>query len=495
MKLIIVESPTKAKTISKFLGKGYKVLSSFGHVRDLPTSTMGIDIKHDFAPKYVIPKKSTKVVAELRKAAKAADEIYFATDEDREGEAISWHLSELLKIKAEKAKRITFHEITKEAIEHALKAPRHIDERMVDAQQARRVLDRLVGYELSPFLWRKVARGLSAGRVQSVVVRLIVEREREVLAFKPEEYWSIEAEFLKKGVPTAFEARLHSKDGETLDKMAIPNEAEAKGILKTLEKASYSIETVEKKTSKRSPAAPFTTSTLQQDSNNKLGYSAKQTMMLAQQLYEGVELGVGPRGVVQSGPVRVLVRVQVVDVEVVERQGTGQPLAVVTLEGATDRLAPREVAEEPRVVLGDEPCRLRAARADQLDVRPCRGAGAEPLGPVGSHQVRQVGLDPRDPTQLRSDEGADDRVVGQAVPGLLEGPVDRVVLDHQVGHAVDRELAPHQAVDELPALSGPVCGHRRVADPDREGRVQLDRVGGGHRCPVSSAVVRAGLFG
>ncbi len=290
-KLIIVESPTKAKTITKFLGKGYKVLSSFGHVRDLPTSTMGIDIEHNFTPKYVIPKKATKVVAELRAAAKDADEIYFATDEDREGEAISWHLRELLKTKPEKVKRITFHEITKSAIEHALEHPRHLDMRMVDAQQARRVLDRLVGYELSPFLWRKVARGLSAGRVQSVAVRLIVEREREIQAFKAEEYWSIEAEFAKRGAPEVFDAKLHSKDGETLDKMAITSETEAKAILKTLDKASYAVESVEKKLTHRSPAAPFTTSTLQQDANNKLGFSAKQTMMIAQQLYEGVELG------------------------------------------------------------------------------------------------------------------------------------------------------------------------------------------------------------
>lgn len=290
-KLIIVESPTKAKTISKFLGRGYKVLSSFGHVRDLPTSTMGIDIKHDFAPKYVIPKKATKVVAELRAAAKSADEIYFATDEDREGEAISWHLSELLKVKSDKAKRITFHEITKEAIEHALKNPRDLDLRMVDAQQARRVLDRLVGYELSPFLWHKVARGLSAGRVQSVVVRLIVEREREVLAFKADEYWSIEGEFSKKGDEKIFEAKLHGKDGKTIDKLAIGSEKDAQAILKALDKAAYSIESVDKKKTHRSPAAPFITSTLQQDGNNKLGYSAKQTMMLAQQLYEGVEIG------------------------------------------------------------------------------------------------------------------------------------------------------------------------------------------------------------
>jgi DNA topoisomerase-1 len=299
MKLIIVESPTKAKTISKFLGRGYKVLSSFGHVRDLPSSKMGIDIEHGFAPKYVVPKKSVKVVADLKKAAKEAEAVYFATDEDREGEAISWHLQEILKLPAEKVRRITFHEITKEAIESALTDPRGIDLHMVDAQQARRVLDRLVGYELSPFLWRKVARGLSAGRVQSVAVRLIVEREREIQAFKAEEYWSIDAEFLKRGSEAAFPGKLFSKDGATLDKMAIRSEREARAVLKDLEGATYAVETLEKKTTRRSPAAPFTTSTLQQDANTKLGFSAKQTMMLAQQLYEGVEIaGEGSVGLI-----------------------------------------------------------------------------------------------------------------------------------------------------------------------------------------------------
>ncbi len=289
MNLVIVESPTKAKTISKFLGRNYKVLSSFGHVRDLPQSKMGIDIAHGFEPQYVIPKKNQKTVTELKAAAKKADEIYFATDEDREGEAISWHLQEILKVPASKVKRITFHEITKDAIKAALEHPRCIDANLVDAQQARRVLDRLVGYELSPFLWRKVARGLSAGRVQSVVVRLIVEREREVQAFKPEEYWSIDGLFAARA--EEFGAKLYSKDGETLDKMAVKSEAEATSILKALNGASYAVEGLEKKKSHRSPSAPYTTSTLQQDANNKLGFSAKQTMMIAQQLYEGVEIG------------------------------------------------------------------------------------------------------------------------------------------------------------------------------------------------------------
>lgn len=290
--LVIVESPTKAKTISKFLGKKFTVLSSFGHVRDLPEKKMGVDVEKDFMPQYVIPAKAKTVVAELKKAAAKADTIYFATDEDREGEAISWHLYEILKPDPEKAKRITFHEITEEAIKAALEHPREIDLRQVDAQQARRVLDRLVGYELSPFLWRKVARGLSAGRVQSVVVRLIVEREREIQAFKPQEYWSIDAELAKTaGDFGPFPAKLTKKDGEALDKMAITGAAAADAIIRDLENAEWKISAIERKEVRRAPHAPFTTSTLQQEANNRLGFSAKQTMMLAQQLYEGVDLG------------------------------------------------------------------------------------------------------------------------------------------------------------------------------------------------------------
>ena len=287
--LVIVESPTKAKTISKFLGKDFVVESSFGHLRDLPKSKMGIDIEGGtFEPDYVTSKDRAKQVKKLKDLAKKADTIIFATDEDREGEAISWHLAYILKVDPAKAKRIVFHEITKHAIEEAIKNPRHIDQKLVDAQQARRVLDRLVGYELSPFLWKKVARGLSAGRVQSVAVRLTVERERERQAFTSDEYWTVEGTFNKEH---DFTGKLHSIDSKKLDKLEIGNEKQVNEIVKDLEGAEYKIHKIEKKETKRTPPAPFTTSTLQQQSSHKLGYSAKQTMRLAQQLYEGIKAG------------------------------------------------------------------------------------------------------------------------------------------------------------------------------------------------------------
>jgi len=288
--LIIVESPTKAKTISRFLGKGFDVQSSFGHVRDLPKSKLGVDVEKGFEPKYVIPVKSKKVVTALKKSAAKASSIYFATDEDREGEAISWHLAELLDQPKDKLKRIVFHEITQEAIEEALKQPRELDLRLVDAQQARRILDRLVGYELSPLLWKKVAKGLSAGRVQSVAVRLIVEREREIQAFKPQEYWTVEADFTAPDQPV-FSTKLAKRGGKSLDKLDIASQAEADAILATLKKATYQVADVQRKEVKKHPYPPYTTSTLQQDANRKLGFSSRQTMTLAQQLYEGIELG------------------------------------------------------------------------------------------------------------------------------------------------------------------------------------------------------------
>ncbi|MDD4902331.1 MAG: type I DNA topoisomerase [Patescibacteria group bacterium] len=298
MDLIIVESPTKAKTITKFLGKGFTVESSYGHVRDLPKSEMGIDIEHDFAPSYIIPTAARKNVTKLKKLAAKADKVILATDEDREGEAIAWHLLEALDIPAEKTERIAFHEITKEAIEEALKTPRELDLNLVDAQQARRILDRLVGYELSPFLWKKVARGLSAGRVQSVAVRLIVEKEREIQAFKPEEYWDILGKFLT-AKSESFEASLNKIDGKTVEKLAIKSKEEADKILADLNNAKYIVAGVEQKQSKKNPPAPFTTSTLQQAANSILGFSAKQTMMIAQQLYEGTEIaGEGQVGLI-----------------------------------------------------------------------------------------------------------------------------------------------------------------------------------------------------
>jgi len=287
MELIIVESPTKAKTISKFLAKNYQVTSSFGHIRDLPKSEMGIDIENGFDPRYVIPVKARKTVSSLKSAAKAASSIILASDEDREGEAIAWHLVQALGLDEKKTQRIVFHEITKEAILSALKSPRTINNNLVDAQQARRVLDRLVGYELSPFLWKKVAKGLSAGRVQSVATRLIVEREKEIQAFKSEEYWSLNGEFSTqiKNKKETFTADLYKRQGKTFDKLEI-KEAEAKKMAETLKSGAYFIDKVEKKQVSKNPSPPFTTSTLQQAANRHLGFSAKQTMVVAQKLYE-----------------------------------------------------------------------------------------------------------------------------------------------------------------------------------------------------------------
>ena len=304
MKLIIVESPTKAKTITKFLGKGFTVKSSFGHVRDLPKSGMGVDIEKDFTPTYEIPDKARIKVAELLKLAKKADEVILASDEDREGEAIAWHLVEALGLDKKNKKpysRIVFHEITKTAIEKALEHPRTIDINLVDAQQARRVLDRLVGYELSPFLWKKIRRGLSAGRVQSVALRFIVEREREIQKFESEEFWTISAKLKKENSKDEFDAALLEQNGDKIEqtitlklftgdyktkKSIIANEKTALEISGELKDAAYEVLSVEKKETLRNPSAPFTTSTLQQAAISSLGWSAKQTMMTAQKLYE-----------------------------------------------------------------------------------------------------------------------------------------------------------------------------------------------------------------
>lgn len=283
MKLVIVESPTKAKTITKFVGKQYQVESSFGHVRDLPKNKLGVDVDGDFTPTYVVPVKAKERVAALKKLAKQADEIYLATDEDREGEAIAWHLASLLP-STQPMKRITFHEITKPAIVAALEHPRDIDPQLVNAQQARRILDRLVGYKLSPFLWTKVQYGLSAGRVQSVAVRLIVERERERQAFKQEEYWTIDAECKKDA--TQFPASLVAIDGKKLEKLSIKTEGDAKKIVSTVAGVPFTVESIEKKEVGKKGPTPLTTSTLQMEANGQLGFSAKKTMIIAQKLYE-----------------------------------------------------------------------------------------------------------------------------------------------------------------------------------------------------------------
>lgn len=290
MKLVIVESPTKAKTIQKYLGRGYTVTSSFGHIRDLPKSKIGVDVEHDFTPQYVIPTRAKKVVSELKKLAKKASTVILATDEDREGEAIAWHLTQALDLDGKTVERIAFHEITEGAIQHALEHPRQLDTRLVEAQQTRRILDRLVGYELSPFLWRKIYRGLSAGRVQSVAVRLIVEREREIQAFNPQEYWTLDGTF-QTTKSESIQAKLQARDGVTLEKFAVPSGAEATALSTSLEAASYAVSDVKQRRNKKTPPQPFTTSLLQQEASRRLGMSPKLTMMIAQQLYEGVALG------------------------------------------------------------------------------------------------------------------------------------------------------------------------------------------------------------
>lgn len=294
MNLIIVESPTKSKTLKQFLGKKYQVLATFGHVRDLPKSELGVDVENDFTPRYVIPPKARKIISILKKELKNASKTILATDEDREGEAIAWHLSEVLELK--NPERIVFHEITKPAIEQALKNPRRIDMNLVDSQQARRILDRIVGYKLSPFLWKKIAKGLSAGRVQSVTVRLIVEREREIEKFISQEYWTVEALLrpretdakLKRetDAKNEFEALLIKKNNETIPKLGIKNKKETDKIIEDLKDAEYRVEKIEKKETKKNPLPPFATSTLQQEAWKKFHYPAKMTMSIAQNLYE-----------------------------------------------------------------------------------------------------------------------------------------------------------------------------------------------------------------
>lgn len=284
--VVIVESPTKGRTIERFLGPDFLVLASFGHVRDLPQKEFGVDVDQDFKPKYVIPPKSRKTISMLKKAIGEAEKIYIATDPDREGEAIGWHILEATKTPSGKVNRIVFHEITKKAIADALKSPRGIDKDLVNAQQARRILDRLVGYKLSPLLWKKVAPGLSAGRVQSVAVRLIVDREREVQAFKPQEYWSVEARLEVPGKEPNFTAILFQIGDKKIEKLDIKTEKDAQKILDALNGSRYQVVSAETNEVAKYPFPPFTTSTLQQEAARQLGFSATKTMQVAQSLYE-----------------------------------------------------------------------------------------------------------------------------------------------------------------------------------------------------------------
>lgn len=294
-KLVIVESPTKVKTVKKYLGDGYNVTASMGHVRDLPAAKLSVDIKNDFAPKYAVIKGKEKLVKELKGMVAESDEVYLATDPDREGEAISWHLATLLGLDMDKANRITFNEITKTGIENGMKQPRSIDMNLVNAQQARRILDRLVGYKLSPFISQKIRRGLSAGRVQSVAVRLIVDRENEIRAFVPEEYWTLDAKFTAPN-RKSFSASFY---GDETGKVKITSKEQADSYLARLDNAKYSVTSVKKGTRKKNPAPPFITSTLQQEASRRMGFQAQRTMRAAQELYEGVDIaGIGTTGLI-----------------------------------------------------------------------------------------------------------------------------------------------------------------------------------------------------
>ena len=286
-KLVIVESPAKAKNIKGYLGKGYEVVASMGHVRDLPSARLSVDIEHDFAPKYAIIKGKENFVKELQKKADKSDYVYLATDPDREGEAISWHLATILGLDLKEKNRVTFNEITKHGVEQGMEQPRSIDIDLVDAQQARRILDRLIGYKLSPFISQKIRRGLSAGRVQSVALRLVVDREEEIRAFKPEEYWSIDAKFTNPPSKKTFSAAVNSKDGK---KIKITCKEESDKILNDLDGAEYIVTSVKKGTRKKSPTPPFITSTLQQEASRRLSFQARRTMKAAQELYEGVDV-------------------------------------------------------------------------------------------------------------------------------------------------------------------------------------------------------------
>jgi DNA topoisomerase-1 len=294
-KLVIVESPAKARTVGRFLGKGYTVKASVGHVRDLLHSQLSVDVEHDFAPKYRVPNDKRPVVKEIQALAKSAAEIYLATDPDREGEAIAWHLLESAKIEQKRTQRVVFHEITEPAIADAFAHPRGIDMDLVDAQQARRILDRLVGYNLSPLLWRKVRSRLSAGRVQSVALRLVVEREREIDAFNPVEYWSIAAELRPEKLKETFIAKLAKIDEQD---PVLGLQEEVQPTLDDMEQATYVISKIKRGERRRKPSAPYTTSTMQQEASRRLGYTARRTMALAQQLYEGIDLGEGAVGLI-----------------------------------------------------------------------------------------------------------------------------------------------------------------------------------------------------
>lgn len=359
--LVIVESPAKAKTIEKYLGGDYKVTASMGHLRDLPKSKMGVDIENGFEPQYIPVRDKKELIAQLKKDAKSAGTVYLATDPDREGEAISWHLKELLGLPDEKAKRVTFNEITKKVVTESIKAPRAIDQDLVDAQQARRILDRIVGYKLSPLLWRKIKTGLSAGRVQSVATRMVVDREEEIKAFRSEEYWLLDANLSRDG-GGSFTARFHGKGDK---KQELRSEAEVNAVMDAVKAAPFTVAAVKRGEKQRSPAPPFITSTLQQEASRRLSMTPRRTMSIAQQLYEGVEIsGQGSIGLItymRTDSLRLSDEaLNAARDFIVNRYGErfypGQPRRFKTKAGAQDAheaIRPTDVNLSPEVVRGD----------------------------------------------------------------------------------------------------------------------------------------------
>ncbi|HKP53870.1 MAG TPA: type I DNA topoisomerase [Chloroflexia bacterium] len=364
--LVIVESPAKARTITKYLGRGFSVQASMGHVRDLPKSTLGVDVERDFNPQYVVPRDKSKTVKDLKARVQAAKAVYLATDPDREGEAIAWHVREVTGAgdHNQPVFRVEFHEITPHAIQEAVANPRQIDMHLVDAQQARRVLDRLVGYRLSPLLWKKVRRGLSAGRVQSVAVRLIVEREREIEAFVPVEYWTIEADLSKRPSgkkKDAFHATLNQIRGK---KAELKNEAEAKAVVDDLKGAEYVVESVKKKETQRRPSAPFITSTLQQEASRKLNFGGRKAMMIAQQLYEGVDLGAeGSTGLI------TYMRTDSTNVASIAQQEAREVIATRFGKQYVPATPPRYASKAPRAQEAHEAIRPTSSARDPESIK------------------------------------------------------------------------------------------------------------------------------
>ena len=361
--LVIVESPAKAKTIGKYLGPGYQVKACMGHLRDLPKSTLGVDLEHDFTPNYRPIKGKEDIISDLKKSAKDSQYVYLATDPDREGEAISWHLKELLRLSDDKARRVTFNEITKRVVNESIAAPREIDQDLVDAQQARRILDRIVGYQLSPLLWKKILRGLSAGRVQSVATRMVCDREKEITEFKPQEYWSLDVKLATGNQgENPFTARYHGENGK---KRELNSQEEVDQVVSAVEHAPFSVKSVKRQDKQRSPSPPFTTSTLQQEASRKLNMTPRRTMAIAQQLYEGVDIsGEGTVGLItymRTDSLRLSDEAQAAARDFIlgrygERYYPGAPRVFKTKAGAQDAheaIRPSDVTLTPERVKGD----------------------------------------------------------------------------------------------------------------------------------------------